>query len=376
MRSIAEGPGGLPLRADLVAQQKRLRELEDRVRKMRQAPWPAPPADDGESEGWLLSYLDLLTLLLVMLVVMLAMSEPKKGDPDPATPASPVAADGTAIAPEPSPVATASTITALLVGSTADSPPGPAPARAAAVWNELTTLLPPGPVALPLFEPSASPPTAPPVAALTVDMPYTPVPALVALAPPRPSAATPTPLAKDAASTPPPLVVAGPPTTAPERPAVSGAEAARGIPELDLSLLGEGVDVIVRERSVSFRISNELLFDLGQVDLTPRGIDVLRRVVHVVRDTALPITVEGHTDPIPIRNDRFPSNWELSTFRATSVLRLLIEAGVDPQRLRAIGYADTRPIADNAGADGRALNRRVELILEMPAETETTAQGG
>ncbi|MFA7394740.1 MAG: flagellar motor protein MotB, partial [Pigmentiphaga sp.] len=148
MRSIAEGPGGLPLRADLIAQQKRLRELEDRVRKMRQAPWPAPPAEDGEGEGWLLSYLDLLTLLLVMLVVMLAMSEPKSASDEPA-PASLAAADGAPVVPEPSPPAVASAVAALLVGSTAELPSGSLPRRGVAAWHELTTLLPPEPVALP-----------------------------------------------------------------------------------------------------------------------------------------------------------------------------------------------------------------------------------
>ncbi|MCK9513021.1 MAG: OmpA family protein [Pigmentiphaga sp.] len=373
MRSIAEGPGGLPLRADLIAQQKRLRELEDRVRKMRQAPWPAPPAEDGEGEGWLLSYLDLLTLLLVMLVVMLAMSEPKSASDEPA-PASLAAADGAPVVPEPSPPAVASAVAALLVGSTAELPSGSLPRRGVAAWHELTTLLPPEPVALPVFEPSPAQTIGASLAALTADMPYTPVPALVALAPPRPSAAAPAPPA-DAPGTPAPAAAEAGATTESTPPPVADVDSARGMPELDLSLLGEGVDVIVRERSVSFRISNELLFDLGQVELTPRGIDVLRRVVQVVRDTSLPITVEGHTDPLPIRNERFPSNWELSTFRATSVLRLLIDAGVDPQRLRAIGYADTKPIADNTGADGRALNRRVELILEMPTATGPTAHG-
>jgi len=74
--------------------------------------------------------------------------------------------------------------------------------------------------------------------------------------------------------------------------------------------------------------------------------------------------VEGHTDSLPISNARFSSNWELSTARATSVLSLLLERhGVLPERLSAAGYAEFRPIASNATPEGRARNRRVDVVL-------------
>ncbi|EWG98544.1 hypothetical protein Q427_29990 [Halomonas sp. BC04] len=77
------------------------------------------------------------------------------------------------------------------------------------------------------------------------------------------------------------------------------------------------------------------------------------------------VSVEGHTDSIPIATARFPSNWELSSARAIAVLRYLAELGIDIERLRAVGYAETRPLESNDSAEGRAMNRRVELLLKQ-----------
>jgi len=74
--------------------------------------------------------------------------------------------------------------------------------------------------------------------------------------------------------------------------------------------------------------------------------------------------VEGHTDITPIATAMFPSNWELSAVRASSVVRLFVDGGVKPSRLTAAGYGDQRPVADNATADGRARNRRVTILIE------------
>lgn len=141
---------------------------------------------------------------------------------------------------------------------------------------------------------------------------------------------------------------------------------ARGNPlaGLDLSGLGDNIDVVVSEGTVSFRISSEILFGSGQADVSQQGFDELQKLVPILEASDLRITVTGHTDTVPIRTDRFPSNWELSSARAGSVVRYLEARGVAPARLRAIGYASADPIADNSIETGRALNRRVELILE------------
>lgn len=134
---------------------------------------------------------------------------------------------------------------------------------------------------------------------------------------------------------------------------------------LSLGNLGSDVEVVVNERSVSFRVNSEILFDSSQADLSRSGLSVLRRIVGVLGETGHEITVEGHTDSVAVRrNVRYPSNWELSSARAGSVVRYLQANGIASTRLKAIGYADTRPIGDNHTPEGRARNRRVELLIE------------
>lgn len=134
---------------------------------------------------------------------------------------------------------------------------------------------------------------------------------------------------------------------------------------LALGELGNDVQVVISERSISFRVNSEILFDSSQADLSRSGLAVLRRIVNVLSGTSHEITVEGHTDSVPVRrNVRYPSNWELSSARAGSVVRYLQANGIARQRLKAVGYADTRPIGDNHTPEGRAANRRVELVIE------------
>ncbi|MEN4918063.1 OmpA family protein [Achromobacter spanius] len=144
---------------------------------------------------------------------------------------------------------------------------------------------------------------------------------------------------------------------------------------LGLADLGKSVDVIINEQSVSFRISNELLFPSGQATLSPSGLDVIKRLAGILNKNEYQVSVEGHSDPVPILTKQFASNWELSSSRATSVLRELVRDGVAPQRLRAVGYAETRPIESNDTAAGRAANRRVELIMDI-APPQTAKQAG
>ena len=124
-------------------------------------------------------------------------------------------------------------------------------------------------------------------------------------------------------------------------------------------------------RRLTVSIVDRVLFPSGQATLTPEGepvIDRIGRVLAAVPDSR--ILVEGHTDNVPIGpalQARFPSNWELSTARATEVVRRLIEqAAVAPARLRVAGRADTEPVASNETEDGRRRNRRIEIIL-LPA---------
>ncbi|MCG6656193.1 OmpA family protein [Halomonas campisalis] len=125
----------------------------------------------------------------------------------------------------------------------------------------------------------------------------------------------------------------------------------------------EGVSVDQGQQGITLRIDDNLLFASGQAELTVQGREVVASLREVLDAFDGEISVEGHTDSIPISTARFPSNWELSSARAIAVLRHLDEVGVEAKRMRAVGYADTRPLESNETAEGRAANRRVELLL-------------
>jgi chemotaxis protein MotB len=239
-----------------------------------------PPAADaeGEGEGWLLTYLDMITLLLVMMVVLLAFSEPLRERQS-------VLAGVVGLQGSPSPLQGQ--------GSAAIAPP------------------------------AVVPPETPPREG----------PELVDKTPDRP----------------------------PADPSL--ADALTGLP---LDGLGNQIELVVNEGTVSFRISSELLFASGDASLVAGAEPVLQRLVDVLKASPYPVSIEGHTDNVPIQTERFPSNWELSGARAGSVVRYLQARGIDPARMRAVGHADTRPLTDNATPQSRARNRRVEVILETP----------
>ena len=111
-----------------------------------------------------------------------------------------------------------------------------------------------------------------------------------------------------------------------------------------------------------------MLFDIGKDELRPEAREVLLKVGQLLSQLKNSIRVEGHTDNWPISTPRFPSNWELSTGRATSVVRFLIEeANMDPRQLQAAGYGEYHPIDDNDTAEGRQRNRRVDVIILRPS---------
>jgi chemotaxis protein MotB len=129
-------------------------------------------------------------------------------------------------------------------------------------------------------------------------------------------------------------------------------------------LVKEGkVRVTQNSRGVSVEINASVLFDPGDARLTAESTEALRAVAVLLKDDGHDVQVEGHTDNQPIRNALFPSNWELSSVRAASVVRLFIDAGVAPVRLTAVGHAANVPVSSNASAEGRARNRRVAVTI-------------
>jgi chemotaxis protein MotB len=133
-------------------------------------------------------------------------------------------------------------------------------------------------------------------------------------------------------------------------------------------------DVTISELQgkLTVNILDRVLFASGEAELKPEGQQVLSQVASVLNQhTNRQIYVIGHTDNIPIRANtfsRYASNWELSTARATSAVRYLVEtAGINPARMAAVGYGEFHPVADNSTAEGRAKNRRIAIVI-MPEQ--------
>lgn len=138
--------------------------------------------------------------------------------------------------------------------------------------------------------------------------------------------------------------------------------------ELEKSGVGNKVTLAMDERGIIIRFADTVLFDLGKADLRPDARQILDEVAQLLRTTSNPVRVEGHTCNLPIHTPQFASNWELSTARATTVVRYFIEKhGISPERLEAVGYGEYRPIAPNDTEEGRRLNRRVDVVLLRPS---------
>jgi chemotaxis protein MotB len=122
----------------------------------------------------------------------------------------------------------------------------------------------------------------------------------------------------------------------------------------------------IDERGLLVRLlTDKVLFDPGQATVKPPAVPLLGQIAQLIRRLEIgnPIRVEGNTDSTPIATSRFPSNWELSTARATAVLQVLLSHGVPPRQLSAAGYADQRPVSTNTTTNGRYLNRHVDIIV-------------
>lgn len=148
---------------------------------------------------------------------------------------------------------------------------------------------------------------------------------------------------------------------------------AKDIMEALAPLVREGkVRVLETSRGVTIEIADSALFSVGQAVLNIESTRALRAVADVIATSDFPVTVEGHTDNVPIKTAQFPSNWELSAVRATTVLRIFADAGVPADRLTAIGYGETRPVEPNDSIEGRARNRRVSIQIDSALPEKPT----
>ncbi|MFO7647880.1 OmpA family protein [Halomonas campaniensis] len=314
-----------------------------------------PVFDDEGGGGWMISYMDIMTLLVALLVLILVAAGvvglPWRAD------AEPVALRLGIPLPEELRALTATAVSAPPVAPSGRIAP-------AAVTAAL------GVAGLPRR-------------ALAPELPEAPADWLIRRAPAR---------ASDAEAAPPPIL-ALPSETDRSRPLrryllvladtlpvnaepleADRAEAVPVAPDpdpepplLDLPDL-EGVAVSRVPQGIRLRVEERLLFPSADAELTAAGSDVVAGLVETIQRHDGVVSVEGHSDDRPISTPAYASNWALSSARAIAILHALEGGGVDSGRLQAVGFADTQPIADNATNEGRARNRRVEIVIHVAEE--------
>jgi chemotaxis protein MotB len=147
--------------------------------------------------------------------------------------------------------------------------------------------------------------------------------------------------------------------------AAGKGEGVKGAPSYQMNLL-------VQERGLVIRVSDQYFFRTGEAAIRPEVIPFLEALGQTLQPLDHPIRIEGHTDNVPINTAQFPSNWELSTARATTIIRyLLTHFNFDPQKLSAAGYGEHRPVAANDTGEGRNQNRRVDVVVLNSREKKT-----
>lgn len=355
---------------------------------------PAPlwEADAGVStvhndNAWLLSFIDILALLLTLFVLLLAYEsqgpdtgdtavpllqhQPEQSDAVPAFEASPEIPSQI-----PQPITLFSSLSPVLAGSEpsfidlpiadAVSPRHPVPATeppepdSPASVAEATVATAANAFDAPAVASPEHSSSVPPVAEAAGDVMLLLNPSV----PPAETAVAASPLPMENGS----AVGSGidllhsPITVAADPPVASPRDTLLAV--LAGSALRERIEVTVSSDAVNLEISDNILFKPASAALTADGAGVLEELAAAFAELPFTLSVEGHTDNIPIQTARFPSNWELSSARAAMVTRKLIERGVTADRVRAIGYGDTHPRADNETPQGRARNRRVSFVLQ------------
>jgi chemotaxis protein MotB len=257
-------------------------------------------------EAWAIPYADLITLLLAFFVVMYAISSVNEGKYRVLSDAMVSAFNGAPNAKSPPP-----------------APKAAAPTGAAAA----------GAISLPIT--TASPP-------------------------PSASATQSSLKAQDAAQSASSAEQAQRAAAALERVAQSVTNAMHDLVAKNLVAVRRG------ESSVEVEIRTDILFPSGSATLAPTAIDILARLAESLRSVPNPIRVEGHTDDRPISTLAFPSNWELSAARASSVVHLFSSRDIAPARLAVIGLGEYRPVKSNTTSEGRNANRRVVIVILSP----------
>ncbi|SDB29540.1 chemotaxis protein MotB [Desulfonatronum thiosulfatophilum] len=131
--------------------------------------------------------------------------------------------------------------------------------------------------------------------------------------------------------------------------------------------LQKSTGVEADDNGMVLRVDSASMFDRGSATLRPEAESALDAVISILRNYNMNLVIRGHTDDVPVNSAQFPSNWELSAARATAALRYIMEyGGFSPTRMRAVGYADSRPLVPNTSEENRRKNRRVEFYYHSP----------
>jgi chemotaxis protein MotB len=136
------------------------------------------------------------------------------------------------------------------------------------------------------------------------------------------------------------------------------------VADLEAEVADGQIEIEQLRDGLQLSLTQEVLFAIGSAQVNPSGRKVLAKVARRLREIPHRVVVEGHSDNVPIHSEVYPTNWELAGARASGVVRLLAEQGVDPARLSAISYGEFKPRASNATPEGRAKNRRIEISLQ------------
>ncbi|WP_017906311.1 flagellar motor protein MotD [Pseudomonas asplenii] len=126
---------------------------------------------------------------------------------------------------------------------------------------------------------------------------------------------------------------------------------------------------------VEIELNSGLLFGSGDALPSDKAFDIIAKVAKILKPFDNPIHVEGFTDDQPIRTAQYPTNWELSSARSSSIVRMMAMEGVNPQRMASVGYGEFQPVANNATAEGRARNRRVVLVVSRNLDVRRSLTG-
>jgi chemotaxis protein MotB len=258
-------------------------------------------------EAWAIPYADLITLLLAFFVVMYAISSVNEGKYR---------------------VLSDAMVSAFNGGPSAKTPPPPASKATVA-----TGAMAPAAISLPITTASPPRPAATPQSSVN---------------------------AQDAVQSASSAEQAQRAAAALERVAQSVTNAMHDLVAKNLVAVRRG------ESSVEVEIRTDILFPSGSATLAPTAIDILARLAESLRSVPNPIRVEGHTDDRPINTLAFPSNWELSAARASSVVHLFSSRDIEPGRLAVIGLGEYRPVKSNNTSEGRNANRRVVIVILSP----------